>query len=105
MSKLINSNGALSTPLAGLYYWAGAANQNITLPIITTDMLGARVVVRRTGGTNTTFTITCGTGDLIYGKQGTTTFSAAILLTATPTPTLAYNGEFVALLLGYWAVL
>jgi hypothetical protein len=102
-SKLINSNGNMSVPLAGLYYWTGAGSNNINLPTMTADMVGARVVFCRTG-TNvlTTLTINRSGTDVIYpSASGTTSNTIVLLQTSSPN---IWRGEIMALSLGFWAV-
>jgi hypothetical protein len=102
-SKEINSNGNMSVPLAGLYFWAGAGSNNINLPTMTADMVGARVVFCRTG-TNvlTNLTINRSGTDVIYPSASGTTSNTIVLLT-TNSPNI-WRGEIMALSLGFWAV-
>jgi len=102
-SKEINSNGNMSVPLAGLYFWAAAGSNNINLPTMTGDMVGARVVFCRTG-TNvlTNLTINRSGTDVIYPSASGTTSNTIVLLT-TSSPNI-WRGEIMALSLGFWAV-
>lgn len=102
-SKEILSNGNMSVPLAGLYFWTGAGSNNINLPTITADMVGARVVFCRTGtNVSTNLTVNRSGSDLIY-PSGSATGATALFILSTNAP-IIWRGEIMALSLGFWAV-
>ena len=74
----ITGSITLAAPLYGTYL-VNATTCIITLPVITTGMIGSTLVIRKTGNITTTIQITCSTGNTYYGYLSASASSAGVV--------------------------
>ena len=105
----ITTTSTLATPLKGTYTWNATASQSITMPVITTAMIGITINFRRITTSNTfILSIIGGSGNSVLALNAITAVAnptSTPLLTSNATPTTAFFASITCINSTTWAIM